>query len=169
MINLEFWKVGSEMEWTGRIVKCVYVLFLLYDVSTIDGKLTDKKGKTLNTKRLLDLYKNYDLNENIIKKHTLTGRRMIRCIDAFGWSILFWDDFSVNKMIHKNDSDLDAFLKISGSNSAFLEKIDTRISRDEAKLKIANLVGILFGNVEVVSEIIEKIDTIRGSFPRKHM
>ena len=115
----------------------------------------DDKSATIKHIRELDEYKS--LTEDQFKKYIQAGKRMIQHVRVFGWSILLWDDFNTATMLSRGD--IEERLK---NNNEYCRKIcnriDSQVSRDDAKLKIVKLINSMCGKEDIGVAIIEKID-----------
>lgn len=163
-VNWILGNAGNEMELKGRIVKCIYMMFLWYDVKTDKGVPVTRGRKSSNYDRILKLSNDPNMNRNILRKKINVGKRLIEHVITFGWPILFWDGLCPNKLQHIPGNVMTEYWNSlkndDGKYNAIKQKIASKISNADARMKVVGLISNLIGNVEIISDIIGKIDSV---------
>ena len=159
---------GENREECGRICRCIYSMYLCYDIGTKDDLPVDRDGKSENINRVLGLYGEDESKRNKIKKDIQFGKQMLKHVIKFGWQIIFWDGFTVYNIRQKKSKWLDKLWVHLDNNSIerdrLRHKLNSRIAEDVVKKKIITVLGNIFGNVTLAEVFFHKINSIDSSF-----
>jgi hypothetical protein len=161
---------GEKTELQGRITTCVFLMSLWYDINVSDGQVVDRVCQTEGIRRTMELSNGVTMlgemtNENIVKENQWLGKRIMRHIVEFGWSILFWDEIKTAMLRRKPAAELNELWRYMGNNTPNCDRflhaeMATHISNDAAMEKIVELVGYTCGSVEMARVLVERLNSV---------
>ena len=171
--NWELGKKGEELTCKGRIVKCIYLMHLWYEMNFKDGIIVDKVCRTDEIERFeqnINKYRSpqepYICRQKIYSDQRMGGR-FLQLKNIFGWSILLFD-ISSYRIRDASNLSFRGLLEYIGENpSSYNElemKINNCISPDEARQLVAKVVTEASKCSNLTEALLSNIDSVDHFF-----